>query len=281
MGRELPSGVEALDGGTPGVGLLHLLEGRSRVIIVDAAEMGRHPGEFVRFRPAEVTLTGSAERFSLHRTAVADALALARELALPMPEIVFYGVQPGRIGWSDELSPEVAAAVPELVDAVLEEARREAQSVLRISLHASRLTYGRNPMTELKGHILVIDDDPDMVEALRMPLEANGYQVSHAANGALGLKMVRQLVPDAIILDVMMDTATEGFQVSLVLRSPDPKSEYAAFRRIPILMLTSIHSTTPLRFGPDQDYLPVDAFIDKPIDPDRLVAKVGELLAKK
>ncbi|MBM4458506.1 MAG: response regulator transcription factor [Chloroflexi bacterium] len=136
-------------------------------------------------------------------------------------------------------------------------------------------------MTELKGHILVIDDDPDMVEALRMPLEANGYQVSHAANGALGLKMVRQLVPDAIILDVMMDTATEGFQVSLVLRSPDPKSEYAAFRRIPILMLTSIHSTTPLRFGPDQDYLPVDAFIDKPIDPDRLVAKVGELLAKK
>jgi CheY-like chemotaxis protein len=136
-------------------------------------------------------------------------------------------------------------------------------------------------MTEHKGHILIIDDDPDMVEALRMPLEANDYQVSHAANGALGLKMVKQLVPDAIILDVMMDTTTEGFQVSLTLRSPDPKSEYAAFRRIPILMLTSIHSTTPLRFGPDQDYLPVDAFIDKPIDPDRLVAKVGELLAKK
>ena len=124
--RELPSGVEALDGGTPGVGLLHLLEGRSRVIIVDAAEMGRRPGEFVRFRPAEVTLTGSAGRFSLHRTAVADALALARELALPTPDIVFYGVQPGRIGWSDELSPEVAAAIPRLVEAVLEEARREA-----------------------------------------------------------------------------------------------------------------------------------------------------------
>jgi CheY-like chemotaxis protein len=120
-----------------------------------------------------------------------------------------------------------------------------------------------------------------MVEALRMPLEANGYQVSHAANGNLGLQMVKQLKPDIIILDVMMDTATEGFQVSLTLRSPDPKSEYAAYSKIPILMLTSIHSTTPLRFGPDSDYLPVDAFIDKPIDPDRLVAKVGELLAKK
>jgi CheY-like chemotaxis protein len=131
------------------------------------------------------------------------------------------------------------------------------------------------------GHILVIDDDPDMVVALSMPLEAHGYSVSHAANGDLGLKMVKELKPDLIILDVMMETATAGFQVSLALRSPDPESEYAADKGIPILMLTSIHSTTPLRFGPDQDYLPVDAFIDKPVDPDKLVAQVGELLAKK
>ena len=79
----------------------------------------------------------------------------------------------------------------------------------------------------------------------------------------------------------MMETATAGFQVSLALRSTDPKSEYAAYKSIPILMLTSIHSTTPLRFGPDQDYLPVDAFIDKPVDPDKLVAQVGALLAKR
>jgi DNA-binding response OmpR family regulator len=135
-------------------------------------------------------------------------------------------------------------------------------------------------MAKDKGHVLIIDDDPDMVEALRMPLEAHGYKVDHAANGSLGLKLVRSLKPDLIILDVMMDTATEGFQVSLALRSPDLHSEYAAFRQIPILMLTSIHSTTPLRFGPDQDYLPVDAFIDKPVDPDKLVAQVGKLLKK-
>ena len=135
-------------------------------------------------------------------------------------------------------------------------------------------------MAKEQGHILVIDDDPDMVEALSMPLEAHGYRVSHAANGALGLKMIRELKPDLIILDVMMETATAGFQVSLALRSPDPKSEYAAYKDIPILILTSIHSTTPLRFGPDQDYLPVDAFIDKPVDPDRLVAQVGQLLEK-
>ena len=121
--RALPPGVEVLDGGTPGVGLINLWEGRRRVIIVDAAEMGRRPGEVARFRPEDVTLTGASERFSLHRTAVADALALAKALDLPIPEIVFYGVQPGRVDWGEQLSPEVAAAIPGLVEAILEEVR--------------------------------------------------------------------------------------------------------------------------------------------------------------
>jgi hydrogenase maturation protease len=124
-GRKLPPGVEVMDAGTPGVGLINLLEGRQRAIIVDAAEMGRPAGEVVRFRPEDVVLTGSTERFSLHRTAVADALALARALNLSLPEIVFFGVQPGLIGWRDELSPEVAAAIPRLVDAILVEVKRD------------------------------------------------------------------------------------------------------------------------------------------------------------
>jgi len=123
--RELPPGVEVMDAGTPGVGLINLLEGRQRAIIVDAAEMGRQPGEVVRFQPEDVVLTGSTERFSLHRTAIADALTLARALNLPLPKIVFFGVQPGAIGWRDALSAEVAAALPGLVEAVLGEAMRD------------------------------------------------------------------------------------------------------------------------------------------------------------
>lgn len=119
--RALPPDVEAMDGGTPGVGLIHLLEGRRRAILIDAAEMGRPPGTVVRFRPEEIVLTGAAERFSLHRTAVADALALAAALNLPLPEIVFYGVQPGRVGWGEELSPQVAAAIPVLVERIIAE----------------------------------------------------------------------------------------------------------------------------------------------------------------
>ena len=128
--------------------------------------------------------------------------------------------------------------------------------------------------------ILVIDDDPDLVEVMRLTLEASGYEVFSAVSGAEGLEKVKEVDPDLIVLDVMMDYTTEGFQVSLALRSPDAESEYAAYRDIPILMLTAIHSTTPLRFGPEQDYLPVDDFVEKPLEPGDLVKKIEELLGK-
>ncbi|MDY7076699.1 MAG: response regulator [Chloroflexota bacterium] len=127
--------------------------------------------------------------------------------------------------------------------------------------------------------ILVIEDDADMVMAIRMPLEANGYEVFTAATGEEGLQKVKEIEPELIILDVMMETTTAGFQVSLELRSPAADSEYAAYRNIPILMLTAIHTTTSLRFGPDEAYLPVDDFVDKPIDPDVLLDKVKTLIA--
>ena len=129
--------------------------------------------------------------------------------------------------------------------------------------------------------ILIIDDDDDLVQAMRLPLESAGYQVSRAASGDEGLKKVKQVNPDLIILDVMMDTTTAGFQVSLALRKAEPSSEYAAYRHIPILMITAIHTTTPLRFGPDKDYLPVDAFIEKPIEPEVLLKQVREHLVKQ
>jgi len=111
-------------------------------------------------------------------------------------------------------------------------------------------------------------------------LEAKDYQVFSATSGAEGLEKVKEINPDLIILDVMMDYITEGFQVSLQLRSPDPQSEYAPYSKVPILMLTALHSTTPLRFAPDEDYLPVDDFVEKPLEPKALVQKVEKLLGK-
>ena len=129
-----------------------------------------------------------------------------------------------------------------------------------------------------KGKILVVDDDVDIALAIRLCLESAGYTVVEARNSSDGLQLIQQDRPDLIILDVMMDSTTEGFQMALTLRSLDPRSEYKDYRDIPIIMNTSIHSTTPVRFAPDQDYLPVDRFLDKPLDPDELLETVDSLL---
>ncbi len=129
--------------------------------------------------------------------------------------------------------------------------------------------------------ILVIDDDPDIVAAVRMVLESGGHQVISASNGRQGLERIESDVPELIVLDVMMETHTEGFELAIKLHSPDPASKWKAYKNIPILMLTAIHSTTPLRYEPDIDYLPVELFVDKPIDPDDLLGKVNWILARQ
>lgn len=131
------------------------------------------------------------------------------------------------------------------------------------------------------ARILIIDDDPDIVLAIRMCLEAEGYEVIEANSGVQGFDMIKAERPDLIILDVMMETKTEGFQMALKLHSPDPTSEFVEFKDIPILMLTAIHSTTPLRFEPDIDYLPVELFVDKPIELEDLVGKVEWVLSQE
>lgn len=133
-----------------------------------------------------------------------------------------------------------------------------------------------------KPKILIIDDDPDIVEAMRMPLEANAYHVISAGSGREGLKKVKEEMPDLIILDVMMETDTEGFHVAYKLRDQSPEAEYKDFRHIPILVITAIHQKTALRFSPktDEEFLPVNDFIEKPIQPKDLLGKVSKLLKR-
>jgi len=126
--------------------------------------------------------------------------------------------------------------------------------------------------------ILLVDDDPDQRLALRLPLESAGYKIFEAANYDEGLAALDEANPDLIILDVMMDTATAGFQFALSIHSPDPTSKFGKFSDTPIIMLTAIHSTTPLRFEPDEDYLPVQVFLEKPVDASVLLATVEEQL---
>ncbi len=127
--------------------------------------------------------------------------------------------------------------------------------------------------------ILMIDDDSDFMTGMRILFESRGHQFFAAPNGEEGLARVKEVNPDLVLLDVMMDTRTEGFHVSLKLRDRSPDAEFAPWRHVPILMLTSIHQTTPLRFGPDEDYLPVNALLEKSVRLDVILGKVDELLA--
>jgi CheY-like chemotaxis protein len=128
--------------------------------------------------------------------------------------------------------------------------------------------------------ILLVDDDPDVRLTMRLPLEAAGYQVFEAINFAEGQAAVKKVKPDLIVLDVMMDTTTAGFQFALDLHSTDPGSEFKEFRKTPIVMLTAIHTTTPMRFTPDSEYLPVQVFLEKPVEPDVLLGTIHKQLGE-
>jgi len=119
--RGLPEGVTALDGETGGLDLLQVLERWKRVVVIDAADVGREPGQFVRFTPDQVWLARAADRFSLHHAGLSEVLALANALGRVLPEMVIFGVQPAEVGWGEGLSPLVEAVLPTLADAVLKE----------------------------------------------------------------------------------------------------------------------------------------------------------------
>ena len=134
-----------------------------------------------------------------------------------------------------------------------------------------------------RAKVLTVDDDRDLVETLRIVLESDGYEVVEAHDPGAGLEKVRSERPDLVLLDVMMPNATEGFHFVWKLRSLE--GEY--FRAVPVILLTAIHERTELRFYPDSDdgtykageYLPVQDFVDKPVDPRDLLARVARVLS--
>jgi hydrogenase maturation protease len=126
MMHGLPDGAEVMDGGTRGLDLVAVFEGRQRVIVVDAAELGREPGEFRRFTTAEVHLRGAGRQLSVHSSGLGDALLLAEALDVLPQELIIFGVQPAKLDWGAGLSPEVEEALPKIVRGILAELDRPA-----------------------------------------------------------------------------------------------------------------------------------------------------------
>jgi DNA-binding response OmpR family regulator len=121
--------------------------------------------------------------------------------------------------------------------------------------------------------ILIVDDDPDITFATELFLKKAQHEVLTASNRADGMKAIEDGNPDLIILDVMMEQADDGIAMAQELRRQGCET--------PILMLTSVGKVTGFTYDEDQEMVPVDAFFEKPIQPDLLVRKVNELLARQ
>jgi len=126
--------------------------------------------------------------------------------------------------------------------------------------------------------ILIIDDDADIVESMKLILESKNYKIDVAQSGEEGLRKTKENIPDLVILDVMMETLNAGFEVARAIKKD------SNLKNIPILMLTAIKEKTQIDFkkeAGDEDWLPVDEFCDKPLDPGELLEKVENLLKTK
>ena len=125
--------------------------------------------------------------------------------------------------------------------------------------------------------ILIVDDDLDLTKALKTTLESEQYSVVTAADRTEGMEKVKIEEPDLIILDVMMSTWEDGFEMARVLKK-NPQ-----FKDISILMMTGVKDKTGIDFkstAGDPTWCPVDGFLDKPVDLDVLLAEVRKLLQK-
>jgi len=118
--------------------------------------------------------------------------------------------------------------------------------------------------------IVLVDDDPDIQESIKMVLEKAGFIFKGAMDRERGMSLIKKENPDLVILDVMMEEPDDGFFMAQEL--------HAQNIHIPIIILTSIVSVTGMRYAKDNEMVMVDEFVEKPVTPDKLLGKINALL---
>lgn len=122
--------------------------------------------------------------------------------------------------------------------------------------------------------ILVVEDEIDILEAHKVVLEHNHYEVLTATNVGVAKELLEKHSIDLVLLDVMMEKDSDGFNFAQYIKGNEK------YRHIPIVMATAVNQRTKFTFDleKDGDFLPVEKFMDKPIDPDDLIATIRGLL---
>ena len=131
-------------------------------------------------------------------------------------------------------------------------------------------------MSPVRPLVLLVEDDPDFAEVVSLVLQGAGYGVVHAAEPTAALDLLREQRPDLIITDLMMTALDSGFTFARQVRA-QPE-----FRHLPIVVVTGVAAKSGFDFRPrcagDLEHMQVDAYFDKSVPPNVLVAKVRELL---
>lgn len=135
-------------------------------------------------------------------------------------------------------------------------------------------------MNNAKAKILVIDDDPDFVEAVTPILQSALYDVVSAFNPEEGKEKIFSEKPDLILLDIMMDSLFDGFSLCHSIKTSE---EYKDFNDIPIIFVSAVKEKTGSRFqfkGEEQGMVGPDDYIDKPVKRDDLLTRIERLLQR-
>lgn len=127
--------------------------------------------------------------------------------------------------------------------------------------------------------ILVIDDDVQLVDTVKTLLQSVGYEVASAYQAEKGVELARQITPDLILLDVMFagPPGPDGIEMSRRIQQD------TALKDIPVIILSGVRKVLdlPFKIGPDETWMPVKTFLEKPIKPDRLLQEIQKILGPK
>lgn len=119
-----------------------------------------------------------------------------------------------------------------------------------------------------KKKIVLIDDEPDILTTIQIFLESENYDVSTASDGMSGLELVKRIMPDLVVLDIMLPSM-DGFNVCRMLKFDKN------FMKIPIIMLTAKFQQQDKQLGKD---VGADIYVTKPLELDVLLGKIRELI---
>ena len=239
-------------------------------MIMDAIKAGQ---EAARAMDEAVRLANGEGPWTAQKEDLMEILSESKENTIekpqtPMPEVLpelrrkdFREV---RLGYTLEMA--------------LAEARRCLRCDVKKPTDDSAREIAKGEKKASQGEILLVDDDPDLRESLQIILENHGYRVRTAVNGAEALDALKTGRPDLLILDVMMTTETEGFDLAYELKKT------AGFEDLPIILLTSFLGKVQ-KEGPDkfrhimEEEWPARWLFEKPVDTKKLIAKIEGILA--